>query len=229
MSINISQKNSAKPSFKMNTFRWAFLVSFILHVVVFIKVPAFREATYRNIRNVLEVTYSKVLDKKDFQKSRMSSNKTIPYTQRITRDIPLPSLGSKVTIPQALNKKEISEKVPMALSDSDKKINVVGIKSNIPKSQAYESYSEKIRQEIRQKAYNNFAQYQEGKVYVSFIVFKDGSLSDILVHDTKSTPNNYLKQTVVKSIKDAAPFDAFPRELDYPRISYSVMVSFELE
>lgn len=229
--LNLNKKTS-KSAFQSHTFKWAVGVSIVVHVIIFLKVPALRTATYQKIKKALEVTYDKLTEGKGAQRPRRAAarSEAAPYTEKLLKDIPLPSMGDEAINPKlSINKNNKLQKIPIALADSEKKIDIVGIKSDIPKTKAYEVYSEKVRQSIRRHTYGNFTKYQEGHVYVSFVVLRDGTLYDVLVHHDKSTPDAYLKRVVLESVKDAAPFDKFPLELNYPRITYSVTVSFELQ
>jgi len=66
-------------------------------------------------------------------------------------------------------------------------------------------------------------------VYLSFVISRDGSLEEARMVQERSSPNTYLQDTALKSIKEASPFPAFPKELEYPRLSFNVVISFEVE
>jgi TonB family protein len=93
----------------------------------------------------------------------------------------------------------------------------------------YVSYYQMVREKIRHCAYNNFTQAEEGEVYLTFTVSSDGNIRDIHLVEEKSSSNPYLRKVGFASIKDASPFPNFPKELDYPQLTFNVIISFELE
>lgn len=97
------------------------------------------------------------------------------------------------------------------------------------KSPSYSGYYELIRERIRHAAYQNYSQTETGEVYLAFVVGTDGSLKDVRYIDDKSTPSYYLKDTAIRSIRESAPFPPFPRDLDYPQLSFNVIISFQID
>ncbi|MFH0738669.1 MAG: TonB family protein [Candidatus Omnitrophota bacterium] len=94
---------------------------------------------------------------------------------------------------------------------------------------SYINYYQIVREKIRRSAYQHYAKAEVGEVYLSFIVNKEGFLRDVRLIEAKSSPNTYLKEVALKSIQNSSPFPAFPRELDYPQLSFNVVISFEVE
>jgi len=72
---------------------------------------------------------------------------------------------------------------------------------------------------IRRCAYQNYSRTETGEIYLSFVIGQDGSLRDLRLVEEKSTPNYYLRDIALRSIRAASPFPAFPKELDYPQLS----------
>lgn len=214
-----------------NTFRWALTISVVVHLAFIVRMPFLSFSAYQKMKNVLEITYEKA-EKANLRDTVQitDSKKNSMYAQKIIKNIPLPKSGDTILKP-SLGVKEAKkiEKIPIALTISEKKINIVDIKSDIPKSKAYDLYYAKIRETIEKCAYNNFSRNNEGSVHVSFVVLKNGTLADVLVHDEKSSPDADLKSIVKKSINEAAPFEPFPSELNYPKITFSVEVLFKLK
>jgi len=93
----------------------------------------------------------------------------------------------------------------------------------------YVSYYQTVREKIRHSAYNNFAQAEEGEVYLTFTVSSDGYIRDIRLVEEKSSPSPYLRKVGFASIKQSSPFPNFPKELDYPQLTFNVIISFEIE
>ncbi len=93
----------------------------------------------------------------------------------------------------------------------------------------YMSYYQFVREKIRRCAYENYTRIENGEVYLSFIIYNDGKINEIHVVEGKSMASPYLKEIALKSVRDASPFPNFPTELDYEKLSFNVVVSFEIE
>ena len=96
-------------------------------------------------------------------------------------------------------------------------------------SPAYLEYYEIIREKIRRAAYQNYTFLIDGEAYLSFIILCNGQLKDVRINEDRSTEYTNLKNSAIKSIHDASPFPKFPEGLDYPELSFNVIISFEVE
>ena len=140
-------------------------------------------------------------------KKKTESNKQVsPFLKPAIAKPDTISIRKKITLPST------------PLLDSDK-IN----------NPSYISYYQLVREKIRRSAYHNYLRTETGAIYLSFVVLKDGSLQDVQLQQDKSSDNPYLAQVSMKSIKDASPFPSFPQELNYPQLSFNVIISFETE
>jgi TonB family protein len=110
-----------------------------------------------------------------------------------------------------------------------KKISLPMVEPDKIKNPSYMGYYQFVREKIRRAAYYNYVRTVTGEVYLSFVIASDGKLIDLKFLEEKSSGNSYLKQTAIKSIRDSSPFPAFPKELDYPQLSFTVIISFEVE
>ena len=110
-----------------------------------------------------------------------------------------------------------------------KKITLPPIDIDKINNPSYISYYQIVREKIRRAAYQNYTRVEVGEVYLSFVIFADGSLKEIRLVEEKSSPSLYLRGTALRSIKEASPFPDFPKELDYPHLSFNVIISFEVE
>ena len=93
----------------------------------------------------------------------------------------------------------------------------------------YISYYQIVREKIRRAAYQNYTRAETGEVYLTFVISNEGYLTEVRLVDEKSLASQYLKDTALKSVKDASPFPSFPKELNYPQLSFNVVISFEIE
>ena len=110
-----------------------------------------------------------------------------------------------------------------------KKITLPPIDMNKINSPSYISYYQIVREKIRRAAYQNYSRIEVGEAYVSFIITTDGALKDVRLVGEKSSLSPYLREIALKSIREATPFPNFPKELDYPQLSFNVIISFEIE
>ena len=94
---------------------------------------------------------------------------------------------------------------------------------------SYISYYQIVREKIRRSAYENYMHNETGEVYVSFIISNDGYIKVVHMVEEKTSANDYLKGVALRSVKEASPFPNFPKELDYPQLSFNIIISFEIE
>jgi len=110
-----------------------------------------------------------------------------------------------------------------------KKITLPAIEMAKIDNPSYISYYQIVREKIRRSAYQNYTHNEIGEVYASFVITNDGYIKDVRLAEEKTMANIYLKNIALKSIKDASPFPNFPKELDYPQLSFNIIISFEIE
>ena len=110
-----------------------------------------------------------------------------------------------------------------------KKITLPAIDMGKFENPSYISYYQIVREKIRRAAYRSYSRSETGEVYVAFIISSDGLLKNVQLVDEKSSAGPYLKGIALSSIKTAAPFPVFPKELDYDELSFNVAISFETE
>ena len=86
-----------------------------------------------------------------------------------------------------------------------------------------------VREKIRRSAYQNYTHNETGEVYISFIISNDGYVKDVHLIEARTSASDYLKGIASRSVRDASPFPNFPKELDYPQLSFNIIISFEIE
>ncbi|PIQ89946.1 MAG: hypothetical protein COV72_00535 [Candidatus Omnitrophica bacterium CG11_big_fil_rev_8_21_14_0_20_42_13] len=116
-----------------------------------------------------------------------------------------------------------------SVSIPDLKADLSVDKADLPKNPVYLKYYQQVRERIRRYAYYNYSRTDSGDVYVSFVVSKNGNLQALRIIDETSIPNDYLKEIAAKSVKDASPYPPIPDELNYPELSFVVIIAFKLE
>lgn len=94
---------------------------------------------------------------------------------------------------------------------------------------SYIGYYQIVREKIRRSAYQNYTRSETGEVYVAFVISNDGDLKNARLVEARSSASSYLRNIALSSVKNASPFPGFPKELDYPELSFNVVISFEIE
>ncbi len=110
-----------------------------------------------------------------------------------------------------------------------KKISLPALALEKIDNPAYVSYYQIVREKIKRAAYQNYTRNETGTVYLSFVISGFGELKNIQLIEEKSSPNMYLRDVALRSLSDVVSFPAFPKELDYPQLSFNVIISFEIE
>jgi len=223
------------------TFQIAFLLSLITHGIIFFQNPNLNlnVLSQNKKEQNLEVSYIK----------RPQETKEIPKITK-PKEEPLLKLPSKITLlktapPPFIDKDAIFKRgtdnasgkytftkpafIKPDIIAIKKKITLPPIGIDKVDNPSYISYYQIVREKIRRAAYQNYSRVEVGEVYLSFVISSDGSLREIRLVEEKSSPSHYLREIALKSIKEASPFPNFPKELDYPQLSFNVVISFEIE
>ncbi|MCP4653533.1 MAG: TonB family protein [Candidatus Omnitrophica bacterium] len=194
-------------------------VSLALHAIVLTGLPAINIPTppQKNIAKEIEIFPEKI--EKIVTKKTLEKHKTPP-----------PFLKNKLINKLiAKNKKTVSLAKPKVTETNLRKVEL----SNTPQDKdlenipAYVDYYNLIRNRIQRNAYYYYDSSKEGKVILNFKVLNDGSLGNASLNATLGN-NSFLKKIALKSVKDAAPFPAFPDELSsYPGIQFNINIYFK--
>jgi TonB family protein len=229
------------------SFKIALFVSLIVHTFVFFNLPGFnffrQKARFKKSEIIYLKTpsssrpivpgYSRALP---LQKVRQNKIQTFDSNKRVTRGLlnkkrsfladeilkkHLWTLARKAT---TLNRDIITVRKKITLSPLPKKQNI-----NKGSHSSYLGYYQIVREKVRRCAYRNYLRKEEGRVYLAFAIASNGTLRDVRIMPTSSSGSTYLDEVAIKSIKDACPFPPFPRELNYPYLTFNVIISFEIE
>lgn len=221
-----------------SVFKYTFAISIVVHGFVFLKSPHFSVDAAKKPEAKMEFNYIKDVKKQPekplFKQAKAEALPKLP--SRIVADnrVPPPFGGTdSATKPEQANparrssllqgedfvKRTASVKNTVSLSSPD---------ANISKNPAYIGYYQISREKIRRCAYQqNYGGREEGEVTVSFVIAKDGSLRQVRLVEAGSCRSAYLREIAVSSVKEAAPFPAFPKELDYPQIPFTLTITFQ--
>lgn len=211
-------------------FTIAFLISLLAHgIILFQNAPLNIFPTHKKEQN-LEISYipkSLTTKKEPFLKipKEITAKKTTP-----------PPFIDKGNIFKKNNGKPLSEStfIKPTLIKPDiiaikKKVTLPPITTDKINNPSYISYYQIVREKIRRAAYQNYTRTETGEVYISFIISRSGYLEEARLVEEKSSLSPYLRGIALRSLKDASPFPNFPKELDYPKLSFNVVISFETE
>ena len=221
-------------------FQLALAFSLIVHSAMALNYPALNFMPLAKKPLMVKISYLKNPPQLTEEQKKMLS--------RRTPQVKLPSQVSpfdKNSLIPPSNKESFSKLNRPALSHQQAVIKPVIIKPDIiaikkkitlpPVDMAkmnnptYVSYYQFVREKIRRAAYQNYSRSETGEVYMAFVISSNGILREVRLIEEKSSPNYYLRETALRSIRDASPFPLFPKDLDYPQLSFNVIISFEIE
>ncbi|MCK9595489.1 MAG: TonB C-terminal domain-containing protein [Candidatus Omnitrophica bacterium] len=229
----------------MNTesiFQRTLIASLILHSVIFLSIPQLnpfiRDKRMTKVRIVYLKNPPQPPKPKPFTKQTQSKrNSRVSINSRISkfdRIIPRPA-ADKNGIPgkKTLTINDMNFIKPAAnkpdINALKKKISLAPVEMNKINNPSYVSYYNLVREKIRRAAYQNYSHAETGEVYLAFVVSKLGALNTVKLIEERSSGNIYLREVAIRSIRDAAPFPPFSKDLDYPQLSFNVIISFTIE
>ena len=217
--------------FSNKPLQFTLVISLIIHTTIFLKLPFIDFFSKRRPENKTELTYIK-------DRAMLPSLK---FYDEVFPKQPSKQPSSKAVAPPPYVKKEKIFGIPKNLSIKKPKFlrpEIIAVKKKITlpplddekiTNPVYLNYYQMIRERIKRAAYQNYTSLINGEVYMSFIILNNGQLRNTRIDEAKSTAYAYLKEIARKSIYDAAPFPSFPKNLDYPELSFNVIISFEVE
>jgi len=212
-------------------------ISVIIHGVILIQQPGLDLPSLSSKQQKVEINYLK--PKQEELKQGTTDLKKEGFlklnSQVIMHKTPPPFINQSTGLG---NYKERAVRDTAFVKPAFTKPDVIAIKKKITlppvelekiDNPSYISYYQLVREKIKRAAYQNYTSSEVGEVYLSFIVSNDGYLREVRLAEEKSSSNSYLKEIAMQSIKSASPFPNFPKELDYPQLSFNVIISFEIE
>lgn len=217
--------------FSDRTFRIIFLISLLVHGIIFLYRMNFNSAVNKDKTETLKISYVRVPLKEKLLSQNNKKTRPLPFLKLPLRITAKPvqfepqsqgKLDSSLIKP-ALFKPDIAgikEKISLSLSKTE--LNKI-------KDPSYISYSQLSREKIRRALYQNYGDSTViGIINLAFVVSKDGSLKDVHIIENQSSANPFLRELALKSIQDASPFPPFPADLDYnTELPFNVEISFE--
>ena len=215
----------------------ALLFSLIIHALILAQNPDFRFNPLHKQDKKIEISYIKET-KKAPELRKPAQKQAASRAQGLSKD-PFLNLNSKIAMEKRTPPPFVTQKAKVAFPKPDfsktnalsykKKITLPAVDMEKMNNPTYLSYYQMIREKIKRAAYQNISHNETGEVFISFIVSDDGYLKQVRLIEDKSSPDLALREAALKSIKDASPFPNFHKELDYPQLSFNVVISCELE
>ena len=231
--------------FSERVFQVTFIISLVIHGVILFQNPRFNpfNVDLSKKEENLEISYVKKEAELKEEAGKSPAKKEPPL------EIPSKISASKINPPPFIDvdktlltrknqNREILTRQPNFTKPALIKPDVIAVKKKITlpavdidkiNNPSYLSYYQIVREKIRRAAYQNYTRTDSGEVYLSFIVSREGFLTQLRLVEEKSSPNHYLREVALRSIKEASPFPDFPKDLDYPQLSFNVIISFEVE
>jgi len=232
--------------FSDSAFKFTLIISLAIHGAILLNNFNLNTFSSKETLKKTELSYVKELQKpKEIQAKKEPSPKPILINKDLLLKLP-PKINTQekspppfidentqfdknkrpVFGPSAFNKPAFSKPEIVAMK---KKINLPPTDVEKINNPTYISYYQIVREKIRRAAYQNYSINQEGEVHLYFIVSCDGYLKEVRLAEEKGPANPALTEISLMSIKDASPFPNFPPDLNYPHLSFNIIISYEIE
>lgn len=231
----------------MHTYRplqWALLISLTIHAAVLTIFSVFHIKNLPQVTPKLQVAYVVPAQKKvQPQIQPPLKNETTFKEKDLKDDLDILSkkndqslrLNDEIrTMEKSRSDIQLGRKAApqvRSFQDSNRIVTVPFFKSEKITNPKYLSYTDTIRQKIRQTAqrfYNSLDTKYKGKVYLAFVISRDGSLKDVRIIEARTQANDQLRQLALRSFRESSPFTPFPKDLDYPELSFNVELGFQV-
>lgn len=218
-----------------NVLRYAIIFSLLIHAALLVNFSIRAHRDPARVFDKVEVTYYNL--KLQAKKAEPAPKRPEKLKEAVIKDAQV-LLKKESTAPSPIkdmtklvDKLETSNKQPATISaiEVKRKVSVPPIKSEKIENPYYQTYYQKIRSMIKERAYTNYSQFDTGEVYLTFVLLADGTLKQVQLIEERTTANDFLKKISLKSIQECHPFPPFPKDLAYPELSFNVVISFEVE
>lgn len=223
-------------------FYYALVVSLIIHIVVINFLSFSRKIVEEpKLMKQLEVTYNQVKPKQVVLKKTPDKSIKSLKEQEKTKKVDilskenkkLPSFSQDIKDMTKLSGKLKLDKKRSPLiktMDMNREISVPMFKAEKISNPKYLSYNQSIRQKIKSRAYSfvDHPDFEKGEIYLTFALASDGTLIQVKIIEAKTKANAYLREVGLRSIRESAPFEVFPEDLNYPELTFNIVISFEV-
>ncbi|MFH1457743.1 MAG: TonB family protein [Candidatus Omnitrophota bacterium] len=227
--------------FSERIFQITLVISLCVHGVIFLQNPSLNFFPHLKEGKKLIVNYVKSPQEPKKETKQVAAEKDpflkLPQRIAVERKLPPPFVDKQDILKKARSvaPSRVSISKPAFLKPDiiavKKKITLPSPSPELDKinNPIYLSYYQIVREKIKRAAYQNYTGKEVGEVRVSFAILRNGNLQGLRFIEEKSVPSPYLRETALRSIKDASAFPGFPKELDYPQLSFNLAITFEVE
>lgn len=205
-------------------FKNAVILSVIIHAAVmlpFYSSPVLKDDRIKHDKMIVD--YIHIVRPKKIEVTRQKSKAISAIAMSV--DTPKINLAPKIEM-----KPDVSAP-PKANAAQQKKISAeLAVKqARIRSTKDYVNYYQLIREKVRQKLKDRYRSYYgEGDISLVFDLRADGLLISVSAAPDAGAPprDQALLDIAIQSLKEASPFDPFPRALALPQMSFTLTISF---
>ncbi|MBF0484760.1 MAG: hypothetical protein HQL25_08670 [Candidatus Omnitrophica bacterium] len=221
-------------------FQYCLIVSIVIHMILIVGLSWKIKLFSPRKRVSVEVTYKSAPRSSDASENKLEMvKKNIKPDPKKDLDI-LSKASSNLTFDQNsfknIDKTPVDFKLDREYNHvtrhmSKEKVSIPLLDSKEISNPKYQGYNQVIRQRIKEHAYYYVVHpdFRSGEVYLTFVLNIKGELVAVRVIESRTKANDYLKNIAMQSVKDSAPFPAFPSDLKYPELTFNVVISFEVQ
>ena len=214
------------------TFKFAVLVSILIHSVILFSLPHMPFVPSKRSLEKIKIVYYKMQEKPE-SKDKLISRKDEPRVEKLPEVKKEDMLNPPKPFSEEKKKEPANVKQVKAVEKAKEKRfeAIVNEEKDEYRKASYISYYRAVREKIKQLAdahYSRNKNLREGEVFLSFIVASSGELLQLSVVEEKSIDDNRLRDIALRSIQDASPFPRFPEGMNQYQIAFNVIIAFEL-
>jgi outer membrane biosynthesis protein TonB len=242
--IKLFESSTFYESVTGNRLFWASMaISLAIHVSVIITLSLTKTKILQTPLKQIEVVYQDI--KTQSVKTQQISKDDLKLLQGEKRETPLKKIDvldkdkemfspgeerfqdvSKFKGKLSMDKKEVPR---FSTAEMDRKVTVPYLKTEKISNPSYLSYNENLRMRIRERAYTyvNDKAIESGEVYLTFLLSSDGEIQGIKILGDKTRANDYLREIAMRSVKESSPFPPFPQGVNYPELTFNLLISFK--
>jgi hypothetical protein len=217
-------------------FQLSLIVSISIHLFSFLGLFYTNLHGFRRVPKKVEVVYRTAIGSQQKMRSvvreplSVGERKWAPDPKILTREDLSESPVVKDSVKGLVKPKVFSKDTSRLPLDGKRQISIPLLKSEKITNPKYLGYNERIRDKIKGRAYlySDDPRFEKGKVYLTFVVSSDGILKQVKIIDDKTKANDYLRSVGLRSIQESSPFPAFPEDLKYPELTFSVEIFFNV-
>ena len=207
---------------------------FTQHIKIFEKPVRTIEVTYEAVKNEFKPQPQSVLKNVQIVKPKESPAAPLADVKVLSRkyDIFSSFQNDLKEVTKVTPRVELIEKDSPGIKSfgGERKVTVPLLQSEKITNPKYLSYTQTIRQRIKQRAYYyaDNPDFASGEVYLTFMLSSSGALEGVKIISEKTHSSAYVQNIGMRSIEESAPFPPFPADLAFPELTFNVIISFEL-